>query len=235
LLSVELVELAREDAKLFQLKQQIDSIPGRLADLQRQATRVERDIRDTETIFEKLEKERRKLENELAEARLRRTKSEARQSVVTSTDQYQALLREMQQLDGRIDELESALLEAMERVEAASKRRDRDVGRLNDELSRQKALGEQLELDLIQARDNVEAQNKRRDEALERVDAATRRLYDRVLKAKGDAAIGLVSGNSCGICNGTQPPQVIQELRGNAGIKTCQYCGRILVWDAALS
>jgi len=234
-LSEPLVALAREDAKLFQLKQQIDSIPGRLADLQRQATRIERDIRDAEAIYEKLEKERRKLENELAEARQRRTKSEARQSVVTSTDQYQALMREMQQLDGRIDELESALLEAMERAEEGSKRRDRDVGRLNDELNRQKALGEQLELDLIQARENVQEQSKRRDAALQQVDDATRRLYDRVLKAKGDAAIGLVSGNSCGICNGTQPPQVIQELRGHAAFKTCQYCGRILVWDTESS
>jgi predicted nucleic acid-binding Zn-ribbon protein len=228
-----LIELAREDARLYQLKQQIDSIPGRIQDLQRQAKRVERDIRDAEAIYDKVERERRKLENELAEARMRRKKSEARQSSITSTDQYQAVQREIQQLDARIDELESQILESMERAEEAGKRRDRDVGRLNDELQRQKALGEQLELDLIAARENVEEQSAKRNAALERVDAATRRLYDRVLRAKGDAAIALVSGTSCGICNGTQPPQIIQELHGGDVIKTCQYCGRILVWDPA--
>jgi len=229
--SAVLIELAREDAKLYQLKQQIDSIPGRIQELQRQTKGVEREIRDSQAIFDKVERERRKIENELGEARLHREKSEERKPRITSTDQYRALEREIQQLDARIDELESQLLEAMERSEEASRRRDRDVGRLNDELQRHKVLGEQLELDLEAARESIAAQSERRNAALATIADATRRLYDRVLKAKGDAAIALVGGNSCGICNGTQPPQVLQELRRGDVLKTCQYCGRILVWD----
>ena len=231
LLSAIFIELAREDAKLFQLKQKIAAIPGRIVALEGEGARVESDLLDTEAIYEKMQREHRKLENALAEARQRRIKSEARQSVITSTDAYQALVREIQQLDARIDELESHILESMERLDDAGEQRDRTVARLNDELTRQMTLGDQLEKDLAAARSSVDEQSKRRNDAVEHIDAGTRRLYERVLKAKGDAAIALVTASSCGICNGTQPPQIIQELRADTGLKTCQYCGRILVWD----
>jgi len=41
-----LVELAREDAKLYQLRQQIASLPRRLQDLEAQRRDVERQLQD---------------------------------------------------------------------------------------------------------------------------------------------------------------------------------------------
>jgi len=229
-----LIELAREDALLFQMRQQVATLPKRLQDIGTEKKQVEQRIADTEAIFQKSEKERRKLENELQEVKARRAKSEARQSLLTSTDQYQALLREMAHQATRIDELESAILEAMERSEQALKRRDSDVRRLKDEMLRLDALEAQLRGDLEKARAGVEEQSKKRDAAISRVDPRVRALYERVLRAKRDAAIALIQEQSCGICNATQPPQVIQVLRGpNPTMQQCQICGRILVWDPA--
>ena len=229
-----LIELAREDALLFQMRQQVATLPKRLDDIESEKKRVEQQIADVDAIFQKSEKERRKLENELQEVKARRAKSETRLSALTSTDQYQALMKEMAQQGTRIDALESSILEAMERSEQAARRRDADTRRLRDELQRLGALHEQLRGDLQKARAGVEEQSKKRDAAIGRVDPRTRTLYERVLGAKRDAAIALIQEQSCGICNARQPPQVIQVLRGpNPTIQQCQVCGRILVWDPA--
>lgn len=227
-----LVELARQDARLFQLRQQIAALPRRIENLDADRLRVESQLQESDAIYDKVERERRKIEIELQEYRQRRAKSEARQSSLTSTDQYQALLREIEQQEARIDELESALLEAMERSDQAAKRRDADKVRLSAELQRVQARLAQLRNDLEEANSGLAEQRQRRDAAVQQIDPKTRSLYERVLRAKGDAAIALVSGKTCGICNALQPLQVIQELRGQPDrIRTCQVCGRILVWD----
>jgi len=229
-----LVELAREDAKLYQLRQQIASLPRRLQDLEAQRRDVERQLQDCESVYQRAERERRKLELELQELRQKRAKSEARQSALTSTEQYQASLREIQQQETRIDEIESSVLEAMDRSTQSLARRDAENLRLANEATQVDALQRQLQADLAQARAGVEAQRQKRDGLIGMLEARTRALYERVLRAKGDAAIALVAERKCGICSAVQPPQLLQELRSLTGdLRTCQSCGRILIWDPA--
>ncbi len=229
-----LVELAREDARLYQLRQQIASLPRRLQDLESQRCDVQQQLNDCESVYQRAERERRKLELELQELRQKRARSEARQSVLTSTEQYQALLREIQQQETRIDEIESSVLEAMDKSTQSLARRDAENVRLATEATQVEALQRQLEADLAQARASVEAQRQKRDGLIERLETRTRALYERVLRAKGDAAIALVGERKCGICSALQPPQLLQELRSlTSDLRTCQSCGRILIWDPA--
>ena len=229
-----LVELAREDARLYQLRQQIASLPKRLKELVSRRQDLQRQVQECEGVYQRTERERRKLDTELQDCRAKRARSETRLAALTSTEQYQALQREMQQQDGRIDALESALLEAMDRSTQALVRRDEETQRLQGELAQLDDLQLQLEADLEHARANVESQRQTRDGLIGQLEPKTRGLYERVLRAKGDAAIALLEDRRCGICSAVQPPQVVQELRGGTTmLKTCQNCGRILIWDVA--
>jgi predicted nucleic acid-binding Zn-ribbon protein len=228
-----LVELAREDARLFQVKQQITNLPRRLQELGRERARLEVQAKEAEGRLQQAESARRKLENELTDTRARKNKSESRLASITSTDQYQAVTKEIETLGARIDALESQVLEAIERGEEAERQRNAERARVEQALGVLTAQARQIESDLEAARAGLEAQMQRRQRSLENVDAATRTIYERILKAKGDAGLALVSAQNCGICNGVQPPQVLQQLRQGTGLYTCQMCGRILVWDPA--
>ena len=229
-----LVELAHEDARLYQLRQQIASLPRRLRELESQRQDLQRQLQDCDAVYQRNERERRRLELELQDCRQKRAKSETRLAALTSTEQYQAVQREMLQQDARIDELESALLEAMDRSTQGLVRRDQESARLQSEIGRLDELQLQLETDLEQARQNVEAQRDKRDGLIRQLEPSTRALYERVLRARGDAAIALLGERRCGICSAVQPPQVVQELRGGTtALRTCQSCGRILIWDPA--
>jgi predicted nucleic acid-binding Zn-ribbon protein len=226
-----LVELAREDARLFQIKQQIANLPRRLQELARERARFEIQGREAEGRLQQAESARRKLETELADTRARKAKSEARLASITSTDQYQAVSKEIVTLSDKIDALESQVLEALERGEEVGRQRDAERARVEQAISGVAAQSRQLENDLAAARAQLDEQTRRRERALETIPAATRVLYERIFKAKGDAALSLVSGQSCGICKAVQPPQLMQQLRQSNSILTCQMCGRILVWD----
>lgn len=226
-----LVELAREDARLFQIKQQIANLPRRLHELARERARFEIQGKEAEGRLQGAESARRKLETELADTRARKAKSESRLASITSTDQYQAVTKEIETLGEKIDGLESQVLEALERVEEATRQRDAEKARVDQAIEGLAAQARQLESDLAQARAQLEEQTRRRERALEGVPAATRVLYDRIFKAKGDAALSLVSTQHCGICKAVLPPQMMQQLRQNTGVHSCQMCGRILVWD----
>jgi hypothetical protein len=226
-----LVVLAREDARLFHLKQQIAALPRRIAELDAERARVQRQIAEAEARWDQAESARRRLETELAEFRAKRVKSEGRLGTLTSTEQYQALVKEMATQSEKIDALEVSILEAMERSDEARKQRDLERARLGEMLQGLRAQQEGLQRDLEAARAGLVEQSARRDAAATAVDGPTRVLYDRILKAKKDAAIGLLAGSSCGICKGVQTRQVIQLLHQNKGMQSCQMCGRILVWD----
>lgn len=230
--SAVLVELAREEARLYQLKQQVASLPRRLQELEASQRGVQRQREEAQAIHQKTERERRKLEVELQETQQKRTKAEQRQSSITNTQQYQASVREIESLTSRVGTLESAVLEAIERSDEAAKRRDAEMIRLDAEGQRLEALQQQLQSDLESARAKLGPQSALRDAAVNHLDARTRALYERVLKAKGDAGIALVTDRKCGICSALQPPQFIQMLRGDdPPLQACQICGRILVWD----
>ena len=223
--------LARHDARLYHLKQQLASLPRRLAELDQERERLEREQREAEARHAQAELAQRKLETELREFRDKRAKSEARLATLTSTEQYQALVKEMAVQSQRIDALESSILEAMERCEEMSRQRDVEKARVTQALEGLEAQRTQLGADLGTARADVPRETAARDAAAATVDPQTRALYERILRSKGDAALSLVRGQVCGICKAVQPPQVVQALRQQRGILTCQMCGRILVWD----
>lgn len=228
-----LADLARRDARLFALKQQIQNIPRRIAELEAELKRLEGEGRDAGARVDQAEAARRKLENELQEVRQRRTKSEGRLATLTSTEQYQAVVKEIAGHGERIDALESAVLEAMERAEDAAVRRDAEVARVEQGIQVARGQVTAYQADLDAARTEMPLATAERDAVVQTLDAPTRGLYERVLGVRRDAGLALVHSSTCGICKAVQPPQVLQLLRSETGIQTCQMCGRILVWDGA--
>jgi len=56
-----------------------------------------------------------------------------------------------------------------------------------------------------------------------------RRLYARIMTAKGDSGVANLLGDICQGCYSRVPPQTAVEVRRNNAIITCEVCGRILV------
>lgn len=226
-----LLQLARQDARLYQLRQQVANLPRRLQELAAERLRWQGQRAEAEGRLQQAEAGRRKLENELLASRQRKAKSESRLSSLTSTEQYQALQREIQSHSEKIDTLESQVLEAMERSEQVERALAGERTRVQQALEALDAQQRAIEHDLGTARTDLPAAGETRQRLLEQVEQPARSMYERILKAKGDAGLSLVIAQSCGICKAVQPPQVVQVLRQGTELRACQMCGRLLVWD----
>ena len=74
-----------------------------------------------------------------------------------------------------------------------------------------------------------------RDIVIKRSSPEIIKSYELVRKARGGQGIARISGNNCGGCFSFIPPQKVVEVKKMKKIYTCEYCGRILVWDQANS
>src|SRR5262245_31853788 len=145
--------------------------------------KLELQQKEAEGRLQQAESGRRKLENELNEYKQRRTKSESRLATLTSTEQYQALVKEIATHGEKITALEDQILAAMERTEESQRSFEAEKVRVRQAVDAIDAQQRTLQADLEAARKSMPEETRQREAALEHVDARLRTLYDRILKA----------------------------------------------------
>ena len=94
---------------------------------------------------------------------------------------------------------------------------------------------------LVQEKEQLVARQKEAEDSLKIIEdeklrilphlsAEIRRLYERILRAKGDSGVANIVADICQGCYSRVPPQTAHEVRRNNEIMACETCGRILVY-----
>jgi predicted nucleic acid-binding Zn-ribbon protein len=158
-------------------------------------------------------------------------KYKEQQFQIKTNKQYDALTREIDLAQERINALEKE----MESLEGKASIAKSDLEAVAPELEE---LGKELEerqaeLDLVnKEHEDEELKLKHeREKLIVRIDKADIKLYERIRNALGGKAVVPVRRNACGGCFKRVPPQVSVELRKNSKLMACEHCGRLLVSD----
>jgi uncharacterized protein len=158
-------------------------------------------------------------------------KYKEQQFQIKTNKQYDALTREIDQSQERINTLEKEMESIEGKVTAAKQDLEAvipDLEELRKELKER-----QTELDLVnKEHEDEELKLKHeREKLVVRIEKADLKQYERVRKALGGKAVVSVRRNACGGCFKRVPPQVAVELRKNEKLLICEHCGRLLVSD----
>ena len=233
-----LLELQSIDTAIAQVEHRKQSLPEHVQVASRQQLRRRQgeELIAASTIVSDLDLELAKAESDLVPVRerLERDQRRVNDGTVTDPKQLNALLDEIQHLKRRINDLEDAELEVMERMEEATADRDR--------LAAARTSGEGELRALLAARDEqVSALDSVLSEhAAERADLASGipaellALYDRLrAKSGGTGAAALIRRR----CSGCQLEVTASDLnRYRAApvdeVLRCEECNRILVRTA---
>jgi predicted nucleic acid-binding Zn-ribbon protein len=227
---------------LFKL-QQIDS---RAQEFEQAALKLPERIHELEGVLDKQrvalgamrnEEDAKRKEQEAAEAQIREEgekiqKWKRRLQEIRTPREYQALSREVEQLERLSKELEDKVLLLQEEREAI----DKAAAEKETELREAEAVAfkEIRELREAQAKLNREAtEAKAGREAL--VASLSKRwvsLYERTRAARDGLAVVPTAGDSCSGCNRVLRPQLMVELRKLDTVHTCPYCSRVVVLDS---
>jgi predicted nucleic acid-binding Zn-ribbon protein len=225
-----LVELSHADLECSRLHARTEAIPRELEKHEAELVIHRRALEEQEGRREDLHRERRMMEHDADGARQRRRDLELQQFRIKNNVEYQAMLREIGDLNHRADELETQALKLLEDENLIQQEIDRLNELVAQEERRLSGVRERLTAELAGFSRQLDAARGGRDSLVVRLSPALRNRYERIRRSKGDMAVVGVEGGACGGCGYQLPPQRLVELQKQERVIVCEGCGRILVW-----
>ena len=153
-------------------------------------------------------------------------------SLIKSNTEYQALLKEIAKAEEEINQVEDHELEFMERAEhlqTAVKEEQALLKQLTSTAETEKADLQKRAANIAQELATLQTE---RETLAKDADADALARYERLMRSKGDQAIVPIRGGNCGGCHLHIPPQVAHNAKHATELTSCEYCGRILYWQA---
>jgi len=224
-----LVSIARIDSAVSAARRGLEAIPAKVAVIDRRIAEIDAARAAAEEKLEVLERERRELEAGIRDRETAMTSLKNKLMSVNNNKEYQAMLKEIEAVQGEVERNEERLLELFDEIEQAGPKLREELDRIGGErgqIEKQKAglteRAAELDAEIVRLLDD-------KPWLMADLDTRVRGRYERVLSRHGDTGVVNVDAEHCGGCGTQLPPQVAVEVRKNNQILTCQSCGRILV------
>jgi predicted nucleic acid-binding Zn-ribbon protein len=227
----QLIALQNADTNIRRLQAEIEAIPRRRAEIEKEFDQRAFEIRELERVRDESRTERVRLENEVLEHRSKQERAERNQMLSKKQDEYQAAIREADAARKQISQLETQILEKMEAFEQAEgqlKEREPEMARLSAEL--QERIKEFEEQTRSQA-EELESSRRERERILTTLPKQMSALYNRIsARIRDGIAVAEARNGSCTACFMSLRPQVMAEVRRGEDVITCDNCNRILYY-----
>jgi hypothetical protein len=224
-----LYELQKVDSQLDELESLRGDLPTTVQALERDMKEKKDTIEAKRAEIEDAKKKRTKNEHESKDLLEQQKKFKAQLYQVRNNKEYDALTKEIDYAEEKIEKLDRESEALMERVE-----------QLEEEIEEQKPVVEELSEKLDEKNENLKrivAENekeearlqKEREKLVKNVKRGDYSNYTRIRKAKKGLAVATISRSACSGCHNIVPPQRQLEIRRNNRLFFCELCGRILV------
>lgn len=226
-----LVNLQRIEIETSSIKTKLNNVDQRLEKLDESLRDFKQVIEEQEAVIDELNQQYRNYESDVRLNLDRIKKSEAKLSSVKTNKEYQAFLKEIDDLKEKNSKLEDVMIEFLDRIEDAE-------NILNAKMTEHSELQARLNNEKETIHKETEA-GKRQLEKLDAelntvaaaIDAGLLATFNKVKSLQGNGiAIVAVKDAVCQGCNMNIPPQMYNELQRGDSLKTCPICDRIIYW-----
>ena len=226
-----LIALQNLDTTIRRLEKELEAIPQRRAEIEREFDQRAFEIRALESRRDEAKHTRARLENEAVEQRGRAERAERNLMSSKKQDEYTAAIREADAARKQISTLETQILEQLEsldKAEAALSERADEIASLNsDREERLKAFDEETQRQSQQ----LITGRAERDQVFANLPKPMSAMYSRIsARIRDGVAVAEARNRSCTACFMALRPQVMSEIRRGEDIITCDNCGRILYY-----
>jgi len=218
------------DTKFDNISREKEETPKEIEKLRKGLDLLDSAVEQNLSTVEELKKERRKVERELEEIDLKLKKSKLRLNEVKSNREYQAVLKEIEDLKDLTFQKEETVIKWMEEIEIQEKKcADNTVRREESQeeyKSKEKAFSQRIrELDK-----EVQSLNEKKVQLSPNLDEDLLRRYNGLRShLKGRVVVPVIDG-VCQECHLGIPPQQYNELIKGDSLQSCPHCSRIIYW-----
>lgn len=225
-----LIQIVKKDLDIREKRRFLEEVPSGIKKIRKEVEEMEGELGEAKKEFEKYETERRRLEREVKTQNDKINKKRLEQDKADSNKVFQALGHEIEYLTKLVDREEERILTILEKTEGKKKTLEERAS--NVERRKRELLDEanKLENDLRNTEETLKVIEDEKIRILPHLSQRVRRMYDRILKVKGDSGVANLIGDVCQGCYSRVPMQKAHEIRRNDQILTCEVCGRILLY-----
>lgn len=225
-----LVQLQHLENKKALLIRSRNETPRRIAEIEREYQQAEAEYLIKKGELDHARKLHRGLEQTVSEQEAKIVRSRQRMSEVKTNKEYQAMLKEIDDLKKDIATREDQMLEIMERIDSLSVQLKQEE-KVLEELKRKMELDRR---ELLEQSAKVNEQLDRYEAAQQKIrdklDASLLRRCDSLLKRHSGIAVAAVEAGVCQVCHLNIPPQKFIELQRDENIFNCPHCHRFIYW-----
>lgn len=232
----QLVALQNLDTNIRKLQSDLEAIPERRAEIEKEFDQRAFEIRALENRRDEARHERTRLETEISEQRNRAERAERNLMSSKKTDEYSAAIREADAARKQISTLETQTLEqmeALETAEAALQERADEIASLNsDREARLKEFDKETDIQ----REKLQTSQSEREVLLNSLPKNMSSLYMRIsARIRDGVAVAEARNGACMACFMALRPQAMAQVRRGDEVVTCDNCNRILYHAADLT
>jgi predicted nucleic acid-binding Zn-ribbon protein len=225
-----LIELQGVERKISTLSDQQARAPEQLAALEELVRTAELGRDRQREMLENVRKARRQVEIEVEELEQRARKSRERLASVKTNKEYQALLKEIEDLQGLIREREDQILEQMETVERHRILLDEGERIAAEARQRLQSEGAKIEAERARADSQIGVLKKQQEELSPQIPADLLQTYQVLRTHRSGIAVAPVVQGACQMCHMNLPPQLFIDLQKDEHVLRCPACQRIIYW-----
>lgn len=230
----QLIAIQKTDTKIRQLQAELDAIPRRRADIEKEFDQRAFEFKAIETRRDESREKRLRLDTELAETRTKAEKADRDLMSSTNAKAYEAAIREADSAKKHISQLETQILELMEANEQA----ENEIRQHEPEIANLRAeMEDKLRAFEAQTRaqtDELAALRQERERLAAALPKHLSSQYNRIsTRIRDGIAVAEARNNSCTACFMTLRPQVMSQIRRGDEIIICDNCNRILYYVPA--
>lgn len=222
-----LSELQEIDSKIDKYENNLAKFPAEAQEIARKLVVLRRELDEAETELKEIQDIQRKKEAELAVEQDKIKKTEKKLLNIKNQKEYNALLREVK-LGKKVEgELEEAILELINRIEALNKEIDKKTklkDSLDSNLQEKKKAAQEAE---SEAASELTKLNESKAEVAKDIKSQYLKRYGTIKQARG-TALAEVENGTCNACHMSVPPQLAIKVFKQEELIICPSCQRML-------
>lgn len=227
-----IIRLQAIDSVLTNLQKSKLDLPKKINQLGKEFEKKKQAFEKEKSSFDEAQKEKRKKEQDLIREVERLQKSQDKLSQVKTNKEYQAALKEIEDIKIHNSEIETEILLFMEKTDTLATRMHQEESEyqtcFQEFEKKKKSLTEEME----KSEQELKNQQARRNIILEKIEPDLIKKFEMIKERRQGIAVVSIQGELCTGCNINIPPQKILEIRkSNHAIMQCPFCNRIVYFE----
>jgi predicted nucleic acid-binding Zn-ribbon protein len=225
-----LIKIQLLEDKKSQLVRNREETPKKVSELEGEYNRIEGDYLLKKTEYEHVLKMRKSIEQEIKDLESKSTRSKQRMNEVKNNKEYQALLKEIEDVKKEITQREDSILELMDKIDSLGKAVKESENELEKHKQRLQEDREKLLVESSRVNEQLAVIEGRQQEVRAGVDPDLLKRCDFLLERGRGSAVAAVLNGTCQVCHMNIPPQKYIELQRDTAILQCPHCHRFIYW-----